>query len=113
MEAQKARNIRIKTGSCKRILCDYNCYIQEVEDQKKRIEKMKEQNADPYDIKKQYEVLEESVHMIGDSKTRLQDAIDALEGCIAEFESSEDSIAQSKEIVDAKAILEKAKAIFL
>ena len=109
MEAQKARNIKIKTGSCKRILCDYNSYIKEVEDQKKRIEKMKEDKADPYDIKKQYEVLEESVHMIGDSKTRLQDAIDALEGCIAEFEGVE---IESKEIDDAKAILEKAKEVF-
>lgn len=110
MEAQKARNIKIKTGSCRRILCDYNSYVQEVEDQKKHIERMKEEKADPYDIKKQYEVLEESVHMIGDSKTRLQDAIDALEDCIAEFEGVD---IESKEITDAKAILDKAKQVFV
>jgi len=43
-----------------------------------RIQKMRDDGKDPYDIRKQEEVLQESYMMVPDSKARLETAIEGM-----------------------------------
>jgi len=45
-----------------------------------RIQKMRDDGKDPYDIRKQEEVLQESYMMVPDSKARLETAIEGMCG---------------------------------
>lgn len=47
------RNLKIKTGTCKRILKELHSYEKEVEREAKKTADMKERGADPYDLKQQ------------------------------------------------------------
>ena len=47
------KQIKIKIGSLKRVKKEYTSYEAEIEKQKTKIETLKSQNADEYDIKKQ------------------------------------------------------------
>lgn len=49
-------------------------YEKEAEKQREKINKMKGDNADVYDIKKQEEVLAETLHMLPDTSKRLETA---------------------------------------
>ncbi|KAK7843357.1 tubulin-folding cofactor a [Quercus suber] len=53
------RNLKIKTGTCKRIVKELHSYEKEVEREAAKTADMKEKGADPYDLKQQAE-LEES-----------------------------------------------------
>lgn len=51
-DKQKINKLKIATGSLRRLLKEYKMYIQELAEQQKTVETMKQNNADPYDIKK-------------------------------------------------------------
>ena len=53
-------------------------YEKEVQENESKLENMKQENCDPYDIKKFEEVLGESYMMVPDSKGRLERAIEDL-----------------------------------
>ncbi|XP_058086914.1 tubulin-folding cofactor A-like isoform X3 [Magnolia sinica] len=52
------RNLKIKTGTCKRILKELHSYEKEVEKETAKTADMKEKGADPYDLKQQEELKE-------------------------------------------------------
>lgn len=52
--------------------------------QKVRIQKLVDGNADSHDIKKQHEVLDETLMMIPDTQNRLAKALDDLSSFIVE-----------------------------
>jgi tubulin-specific chaperone A len=83
-EAEKAnvsteRQLKIQLGILKRMVKETQSYEKEVVDNESRVQKMKDDGKDPYDIRKQEEVLAESHMMIPDSKNRLETTIDSLE----------------------------------
>lgn len=47
------RNLKIKTSTCKRIVKELHSYEKEVETEAAKTAKMKENGADPYDLKQQ------------------------------------------------------------
>ena len=47
------RNLKIKTGTCKRIVKELHSYEKEVEREAAKTADMKEKGADPYDLKQQ------------------------------------------------------------
>ncbi|XP_033625683.1 tubulin-specific chaperone A-like [Asterias rubens] len=57
-------------------------YEKEVIEQTAKVEKMKTNNEDQYDIRKQQEVLEESKMMIPDSTKRIRTAYADLKNCL-------------------------------
>jgi len=63
---------------------------------------MRDDGKDPYDIKKQEEVLAESHMMIPDSKNRLEAAVETLDGLVKELTGDEE--------VD-QAVVEEASAL--
>lgn len=47
------RNLKIKTGTCKRIVKELHSYKKEVEREVAKTADMKEKGSDPYDLKQQ------------------------------------------------------------
>jgi tubulin-specific chaperone A len=62
----------------KSLLKEGSYYEKEVQENEEKLAKMKEENRDPYDIKKFEEVLGESYMMIPDSRGRLERALEDL-----------------------------------
>ena len=73
-----ARKLSVQVGVCKRMSKEADYYVKEVAENTAKVEKMKADEKDPYDIKKQEEVLDESIMMVPDSRRRLGEAIDKL-----------------------------------
>lgn len=71
-------------------------YEKEVKENEEKLQEMKDQNKNPYDIKKFGEVLEESHMMIPDSKNRLEQALADL----AVYVESEEVMEVASEIAD-------------
>ncbi|OEU16399.1 tubulin binding cofactor A [Fragilariopsis cylindrus CCMP1102] len=72
------RQLMIKTKACQRLSKEVSYYQDEVDENEEKIKEMKDQNRNPYDIKKFQEVLGESYMMIPDSKNRLEQALSDL-----------------------------------
>ncbi|XP_067057316.1 tubulin-specific chaperone A-like isoform X1 [Acropora muricata] len=98
------RQLHIKTGVLKRLSKEKVMYEKEVVDQSAKIDKMKAENKDEHDIKKQIEVLEESKIMIPDCKRRIKSAYNDLQTLVA---STEADCADLVEFKNAKELLEK------
>ncbi|XVF30632.1 hypothetical protein REPUB_Repub16aG0075300 [Reevesia pubescens] len=52
------RNLKIKTSTCKRIVKELHSYEKEVEREAAKTADMKDEGADPYDLKQQAELEE-------------------------------------------------------
>ncbi|KAF8412851.1 hypothetical protein HHK36_000823 [Tetracentron sinense] len=76
------RNLKIKTGTCKRIIKELHSYEKEVEREAAKTADMKEKGADPYDLKQQENVLAESRMMIPDCNKRLEASLADLKGTL-------------------------------
>ena len=73
------KQLTVKTNIIKRMVKEVEHYKAETIENEERIEKMKRDGKDFYDLKKANEVLEETKMMIPDSKRRLDEALDELE----------------------------------
>ncbi|CAO3623503.1 unnamed protein product [Mucor hiemalis] len=71
--------LKIKTNVVKRILKERVGYAKEAETQQKRIDKLIADGADEADIRKQKEVLDETLQMIPDVEKRLAYAYEELQ----------------------------------
>ncbi|KAJ9574530.1 hypothetical protein L9F63_008303 [Diploptera punctata] len=78
MADPRIKSIRIKTGVVKRLAKEKVMYEKEADQQRERIQKLKDQGKDEHDIKKQEEVLQESLMMVPDCQRRLVKAFDEL-----------------------------------
>lgn len=105
MADPRIRTIKIKTGVVKRLTKEKIVYEREAEAQKVRIEKLKEQGKDEYDLKKQDEVMNECLMMIPDCQRRLLVAYDDLKNIL----DTEKDLEQSEDYITAKKILDEAK----
>ena len=65
-------------------------YEKEVEQNEAKVQKMRDEGKDQYDIRKQEEVLQESYMMVPDSKARLENAIADLDAAVGDCEGGED-----------------------
>ncbi|CAG8661284.1 3978_t:CDS:2, partial [Acaulospora colombiana] len=83
-------------------------YHLEVENQKKRIEKITADGADSYDIAKQNEVLEESQSMIHEVKNKLKEAYRELQDLV---NNQDPSWAGTDELKQAEDILKEVKPV--
>jgi len=68
----------IKVKACQRLVKEANYYEEEVEENEAKLQQMKDDKKDHYDIKKFQEVLAESHMMIPDSVCRRDKALDDL-----------------------------------
>mmetsp|Transcript_29909 Transcript_29909/g.41339 ORF Transcript_29909/g.41339 Transcript_29909/m.41339 type:complete len:105 (+) Transcript_29909:75-389(+) len=98
------KQLKITTASCKRLSKDIDYYKGDAEKQKERIQKMKENGADEYDIKKQDEVLVETMTMIPDSQKRYDSKKEELQDLMKKAVQEDPSIQETTEYQDADAI---------
>ncbi|XP_077247233.1 tubulin-folding cofactor A-like [Tasmannia lanceolata] len=103
------RNLKIKTGTCKRILKELRSYEKEVEREAAKTTDMKEKGADPYDLKQQENVLAESRMMIPDCRKRLEASLADLRGTLEEVKESKQ---QGPEIDEAQSTITEVEALF-
>ncbi|GES82034.1 tubulin-specific chaperone A [Rhizophagus clarus] len=98
------RDLKIKTGTVKRLFNDEKSYRKEGESQQKRIDKLISEGADEHDISKQKEVLQESLNMIPDCHNRLMEAQKQLQKLL---ENKDASWEGTEELKQAEDILEQ------
>ncbi|GFR79577.1 tubulin-specific chaperone A [Elysia marginata] len=79
MADPRIKQIKIKTGVVKRLTKEKDSYEKEAKQLEAKVEKMKADGKDEYDIKKQGEVLQESRSMVPDTIRRLKKAYDELD----------------------------------
>ena len=98
---------KIKLNIVLRLGKELAAYRNELDAQKRKIEKMAENQADVYDVKKQKEVLHETQIMIPDTMRRLDNAIEDLEVFL---DSSKNVLLEESVYADALKVLEEAKS---
>nr|ABK27074.1 unknown [Picea sitchensis] len=103
------KTLKIKTGTCKRVLKELHSYEKEVDREAAKTADMKEKGADPYDLKQQENVLAESRMMLPDCRKRLESALTDLQGMLAELEQSGQ---EGDEIREAKTVVKDIEALF-
>lgn len=93
MQDKDLRTLKIKTGVVKRLAREKLSYKEESCQLEAKIEKMKSEGVDEYTVKKQQEVLQESLMMIPDCHKKLVPAIQDLQNLLRDmkdFSESED-----------------------
>ncbi|KAK0088225.1 hypothetical protein PV325_012759 [Microctonus aethiopoides] len=106
MSDPRLRTIKIKTGVVKRLAKEKVTYEKEAIRQKERIQEYKDQGKDGHDIKKQEEVLQESLMMVPDCQRRLQRAFEELKKIL----ETEQDIKESEVYIEAEKVLEEAES---
>lgn len=94
MSAEQKRNLKIKTGAVKRTAKEYLYYFSEKTKEEAFLEKMRIISADPYDIKQQENVVQESQMMIPETKKQLAGLLADLKEYYAGVQDSLDPDAE-------------------
>jgi tubulin-specific chaperone A len=98
-----AQKLKTQLGIAKRMVKEVSSYELEVVTNEARIQKMRDDGKDPYDIRKQEEVLQESYMMIPDSKARLEAVVEELraaaDGCEGEEDVDAAVLSEAREII--------------
>eukprot|EP00730_Choanoeca_flexa_P017071 TRINITY_DN8173_c0_g1_i1.p2 TRINITY_DN8173_c0_g1~~TRINITY_DN8173_c0_g1_i1.p2 ORF type:complete len:116 (+),score=36.23 TRINITY_DN8173_c0_g1_i1:245-592(+) len=98
MADPRLRQLKIKTGVLKRLGKEREMNYKEIAQQEKRIQKFKDEGRDEYDVRKQYEVLDECTMMIPDTQRRLE----AAHKDLSQMLENEADLAESAEYIAAK-----------
>ncbi|XP_034176639.2 tubulin-specific chaperone A [Osmia lignaria lignaria] len=106
MSDPRIRTLKIKTGVVKRLAKEKVTYEKEAAQQRERVQKLKEQDKDDYDIKKQEEVLQESLMMVPDCQRRLGKAFEELKKIL----DTEQDLKEIEDYIEAEKILKEAEA---
>lgn len=106
MSDPRIRTLKIKTGVVKRLAKEKVTYEKEAAQQRERIQKLKEQDKDGYDIKKQEEVLQESLMMVPDCQRRLVKAYGELKKIL----ETEQDLKEVEDYAEAEKVLQEAAA---
>ncbi|KZC05395.1 PREDICTED: tubulin-specific chaperone A [Dufourea novaeangliae] len=105
MSDPRIRTLKIKTGVVKRLAKEKVTYEKEAAQQRERIQKLKEQDKDGYDIKKQEEVLQESLMMVPDCQRRLVKAFEELKKIL----ETEQDLKEIEDYIEAEKVLQEAE----
>ncbi|XP_054288887.1 tubulin-specific chaperone A [Macrosteles quadrilineatus] len=101
----RVKQLKIKTGVVRRLAKEKVMYEKEADSQRQRIQKFKDEGKDDHDIRKQEEVLQESLMMVPDCQRRLVKAYEDLTKTleeVSELKDTEDYSAAVKVLADAK-----------
>ncbi|KAK6633829.1 hypothetical protein RUM43_001422 [Polyplax serrata] len=107
MADSRLKQIKIKTGIVKRIAKEKTCYDKEANEQRVRVQKLKDDNKEEYYIKKQEEVLQETLMMVPNCQRRLEKAFEELKNILRD----EKDLENTDEYSLAKKALEEAQPL--
>ncbi|KAI0715096.1 tubulin binding cofactor A [Earliella scabrosa] len=100
------KQLKIKSGSAKRLYKEHKLYQKEEEDLKRKLDKYIADNAEEWDIKNTRRMLEESGKMIADSAGRLGAVVQELRELLLAAER-DPSLSQDEEVLKAQEALEE------
>ncbi|XP_033229944.1 tubulin-specific chaperone A-like [Belonocnema kinseyi] len=106
MSDPRLRTLKIKTGVVKRLAKEKITYEKEAEQQRERVQKFKDEGKDGYEIRKQEEVLQESLMMVPDCQRRLAKAHEDLKKIL----ETEQDLKEVEAYLEAEKVLEEASA---
>lgn len=101
------RQLKIKTGSVKRLAKEVVMYKKDEETETARVNRMKADGSDASDIKHAEQVLAEASMMVPDTRQRLETALTDLQQCL----SQSNKVAESEEFQQAKQAASDAEAV--
>ena len=110
MEGDSVKKLRIKSGIVKRLIRDYRSYEAEVQKDRERINQYKESGSSDESLRRQEEVLEETIRMIPDTRRRLVEAYNTLKDLMKDLDSNEELV-QSELWTEAAANIGLAEEI--
>jgi len=105
MSDPRLKQIKIKTGVLKRVGKEKLSYRKEADQQKAKLDKMKEEGKDSHDIKKYGEVIQETLMMIPDCHRRLA----AAHGDLKNLLETEKDLCEAEEFAAATAQIQEAE----
>ncbi|KAL6096549.1 tubulin-specific chaperone A [Pungitius pungitius] len=105
MADPRIRQIKIKTGIVKRLAKEKISYQKEAKQQEEKVQRLKDEAGDPYVIKKQIEVLQESHMMVPDCHRRLTIA----HADLLQLLETEADLSESEEYKEARNMLDSVK----
>lgn len=94
----------IKTRALGRLIKEESLYHQELSEQERVVASMKQQQADPYELKKQVEVLEDTRKMIPELRKKVKESLGSLEHFLGEYSGDDDLTMANANIAAAKVI---------
>ena len=100
MSAEQSRSLKIKANAVKRTTKEYLYYFKEKDQEEAKLQKMRDNGGDPYDIKQQENVVQESTVMIPATKKSLESQLADLKGFLTELGVAYDSAGTEKEETD-------------
>lgn len=95
------KQLVIKTNTVKRLAKDKQGYLKEAEENRQHIQKLIEQEKHEADVRKQKEVLEETLSMVPHMDTKITAAVSDLKNFISTVESQQE-FADSEELENAR-----------
>eukprot|EP01031_Cornospumella_fuschlensis_P034481 gene34481-41747_t len=102
-EENPSKKLKVQVGVVKRMIKEVESYEKEVITNEARVQKMRDDGRDIYDIRKQEEVLQESYMMVPDSKNRLEQAKEELESLLEQY--GEDASLDAAVVTEARSLL--------
>ena len=90
MEADLVKQLKIKSGIVRRIAREYESYEKEIKKDRERIAKLKDQGESDYTIKKQEEVLQETISMLPNTRKRLGEALEDARNFMKENDTNQE-----------------------
>ncbi|KAJ2550952.1 hypothetical protein EV175_003872 [Coemansia sp. RSA 1933] len=101
------RSLKIKTGAVKRLVKERHVYFFEADKQRERIEKLRvKEGVHEADIRKQNEVLQETLEMIPHMERRIREAMEDLDNIVASLEANDEVV---QELADARDAVQSAR----
>jgi tubulin-specific chaperone A len=106
------KKLKVQIGVVKRMVKEVASYEKEVLTNEARVQKMRDDGKDIYDIRKQEEVLQESYMMVPDSKARCEAAVAELAAILEEAANDQEAdaalVKEAKDLVEADRLKQEA-----
>jgi len=104
---KQRKQLTIKTGAARRLLKENGLYRKEIEDNKRKLDKLRADGAESWDIKNATRLIEESEKMVVDTSTRLGRAVGELRDLVVLVKKIPE-IVDTEEYSKAEQVLEEA-----
>ncbi|CCD24914.1 Rbl2p NDAI_0E00980 [Naumovozyma dairenensis CBS 421] len=102
--------LEIKTKALQRLIKEESYYKEEIKEQKANVEKLKQDsNVDPYDLKKQVEVLEDTERLLPTLYTKIEEFKENLEQFLQSYDGQEDLTESKAAVEEANAFIQASK----
>ncbi|AMD18590.1 HBL312Cp [Eremothecium sinecaudum] len=103
--------LEIKVRALQRLVKEEKYYINELEEQKAHIERLKQDpQIDQYDLKKQVEVMEDTKRLLPKFYEKVEQFFADLSNFVKEYQGEEDLTEAKKALESAKVVLDKNKS---